>query len=95
MAMNYWDLKLYEYIQSLQALRLKHVMPIVQEVKNGAQHVTVDGVHGGGHFRQLSSLDGSGSKKMMCARYEAEIKVFTKKYSHEFGIFRPAGHKGP
>lgn len=82
---NAYDLRLFDYAQSLMAYRLKLITPIVNDVKRdlglNAHRNTVNA-------NQLKEARNSG----VCRDMEHTLTVEQKK---NIGIFRPPGHKGP
>ncbi len=82
---NSYDLRLWEYAQSLMALRLKMVVPIVNEVKRELGLNT--------HRNTLSAQDIKKAVDTgMCSSLDINLTAAQKK---SFGIVRPPGHKGP
>jgi len=84
--MNYYDLQLWDYAQSLMAYRLKLIVPMVQQVKKDL------GLSA--HQNVLSSKDlvKMSNKHDECNNLDFKLNADQKK---NVGVIRPAGHKGP
>lgn len=89
--LNQFDLKLFDFAQSVVALRLKHIKPIMELVNPHRTALRsselVHTAHQQPYQTHLSELS--------CRVNEAQARMFLKNYHSVLGVFRPQGHKGP
>jgi hypothetical protein len=87
---NKFDLELYEYAQSLMALRIKFIGPMITVAHEEAHIVplstsTMD-PYLTVHSRQCPSFPEATHRNSM---------LLSAKYKSSVGFFQPPGHKGP
>merc|ERR1712146_295974 len=82
--LNHWDIKLFEYAQSLLAYRLKFVLPVVDQVKMELGLSVHSHVAG---RVQTSREDGEVCK--------ARTMALPQELKKELGVFQPPKHKAP